>query len=180
MIPDLLYVPDWLAPAEEHWLLDKIDAQPWLTEFKRRTQHYGYTYNHLKRQVSPMPDKPAPSWLQVIGEQLTADGHLPRMPVQFGINEYQPGQGIAAHLDDPYYDHVVSLSLGAAIVMEFSEPKTDAHEPVLLAPRSLVVLSGVARWQWRHGIAPRKSDWINGCKQLRGRRVSLTFRTVPP
>jgi alkylated DNA repair dioxygenase AlkB len=47
-----------------------------------------------------------------------------------------------------------------------------------LPARSLLVLSGDARYGWQHGIAPRRSDRIDGQLVQRGRRVSLTFRQV--
>ena len=50
--------------------------------------------------------------------------------------------------------------------------------PVWLAPRSLVILSGEARYDWLHGIAARKWDEWDGHKYERQRRVSLTFRKV--
>jgi alkylated DNA repair dioxygenase AlkB len=42
----------------------------------------------------------------------------------------------------------------------------------------LLILSGEARYDWTHEIPARKSDVINGARQPRTRRVSLTFRTV--
>jgi hypothetical protein len=47
-----------------------------------------------------------------------------------------------------------------------------------LAPRSLLLLQGTARYEWQHGIPARKSDVRNGQRVQRGRRVSLTFRAV--
>ena len=47
-----------------------------------------------------------------------------------------------------------------------------------LPPRSLLILAGEARYQWSHGINPRKFDKINGELVPRGRRVSFTFRHV--
>lgn len=49
---------------------------------------------------------------------------------------------------------------------------------VLLPRRSLLVISGEARYHWSHGIAPRKQDQVMGQLVPRGRRVSLTFRHV--
>jgi alkylated DNA repair dioxygenase AlkB len=49
---------------------------------------------------------------------------------------------------------------------------------VLLEPGSLLVISGPARYAWRHGIAARKTDRWGDRTLVRGRRVSLTFRTV--
>ncbi len=39
-------------------------------------------------------------------------------------------------------------------------------------------LSYVAGFEWRHAIPGRKTDKVGGQPRARGRRVSLTFRTV--
>lgn len=43
---------------------------------------------------------------------------------------------------------------------------------------SLVLLSGEARYNWQHAIAPRKTDNYDGNVLARNRRLSLTFRSV--
>jgi alkylated DNA repair dioxygenase AlkB len=53
-----------------------------------------------------------------------------------------------------------------------------ASDPLLLERGSLLVLAGPARYDWRHSIPARKSDRIGDQVISRGRRVSLTFRTV--
>lgn len=62
--------------------------------------------------------------------------------------------------------------------MEFTHAKTGEKQQQLLEPRSLVVLSGESRYDWRYSIPQRKSDMRGGAKLIRGRRISLTFRTV--
>lgn len=44
-ISGLTYVPDFITPAENDFLLSQIDQQPWLTDLKRRVEHYGYKYD---------------------------------------------------------------------------------------------------------------------------------------
>lgn len=96
------------------------------------------------------------------------------------INEYQPGQGISAHVDCvPCFGPVVAaISLGSGCVMDFTYPEDGRKAEVYLAPGSLCVMTGPARYEWRHGIAARKSDRRAGTRVLRGRRVSVTFRAV--
>jgi len=43
-----------------------------------------------------------------------------------------------------------------------------------------MVMGGDARYLWRHSIAARRSDVVDGRGIERDRRVSLTFRTVLP
>jgi alkylated DNA repair dioxygenase AlkB len=71
---------------------------------------------------------------------------------------------------------VVSLSLLSACVMDFRHVATGRKESLLLEPRSLLVLSDESRFDWEHGIAPRKRDVWQGLRWERGRRVSVTFR----
>jgi alkylated DNA repair dioxygenase AlkB len=120
--------------------------------------------------------------LRVIAERLAADGYFDAPPDQCIVNEYLPGQGIAPHIDcEPCFGDTIasaSLSLSAPVVMEFSSAGNDGKHSVWLARRSLVVLKGPARYEWRHGIARRRKDVIDGIVVPRSRRVSLTFRSV--
>ena len=89
------------------------------------------------------------------------------------MNDYLPGQGIARHRDyAPYGRAVASLSLLSPCVMDFREVATGGKERFLLEPRSLLVLSDAARYDWEHGIAPRKRDVWHGVRVPRGRRLS--------
>ena len=99
-------------------------------------------------------------------------------PEQMIVNEYLPGQGIANHIDHALHfgPVVASLSLCSGVLMRFRY--NDQERELWLEPRSLLVLSGPARWAWSHGIAKRKGDVRDGARVLRGRRVSITFRTM--
>lgn len=103
-------------------------------------------------------------------------------PDQMIVNEYKPGQGIGAHTDcvPCFGPAVASLSLGSQVIMDFScGYGTSARAvPVLLPQRSLVLLTGDARYRWRHAIASRMLDVIDGIDVPRSRRLSLTLRTV--
>ncbi|MDE0020040.1 MAG: alpha-ketoglutarate-dependent dioxygenase AlkB [Candidatus Poribacteria bacterium] len=185
LINGLTYVRDYINEEQHDRLLKRIDAndQRWMNDLKRRVQHYGYRYDYKARRVDNSDRLgELPIWLQRLCQKLRADGHLPELPDQVIVNEYEPGQGIASHIDcEPCFKNAIaSLSLGSACIMEFKkkgEEKTTKTE-AWLAPRSLVVLKGAARYEWKHGIPPRKSDVWEGVKHSRGRRVSLTFRKV--
>lgn len=178
-IHGLTCVPDYISAAEERDLLELIDRNRWSSEFKRRVQHYGYRYDYRRRNV---PESGylgmLPGWLQALAERLQYDGLIAETPDQCVINEYLPGQGIATHVDSiPCFgDTVLALSLGSFCVMEFSHTACSLKLPVLLQPRSLLVMTGQARYKWRHGIPARKSDRYEGMVFPRSRRVSITFR----
>ena len=120
-----------------------------------------------------------PEWLSWLCNRLSDESIFKETPNQVIINEYMPGQGIAPHVDylSNYGNTVASLSLGSPVVMDFisEEKKKISH---LLEPRSLFVLSGSARFNWKHGIAPRKMDHFLGTVITRGRRLSCTFRNT--
>jgi alkylated DNA repair dioxygenase AlkB len=181
LIPGLSYVPDYLLPSEQTELLNIVDAQPWLSEMKRRVQHYGYRYDYKKRAVDPAMYLGAlPDWALSLAQRLHHDGHIAVVPDQLILNEYLPGQGISAHVDcvPCFGDTILSISLGSPCVMDFTSLKGNRHVPVLLAAGSLVVMKGESRYQWKHAIAPRLRDLFNGAEIVRGRRVSMTFRKI--
>jgi len=62
--------------------------------------------------------------------------------------------------------------------MNFTGVPTGEKIPVLLEPRSIVVLKDDARYKWTHSIPARKVDNFYGQTITRERRVSLTFRKV--
>lgn len=178
-IDGLLYIPNYISQQTHDGLLNMIDAQSWRGTLARRTQHYGYVYDYRARRIDPnMYLGVLPMWLTPITTQLVTDQLMPINADQAIINEYEPGQGIAAHIDcEPCFgDVVISLSLGSAAMMDFT--CDDRKLSVLLEPRSVVVLQDDARYRWKHGIAARKSDLINSQRMPRSRRVSATFRTV--
>ena len=180
-VPGLSYLRSLMTRQDEAQLLTFIDSQPWRSDLKRRVQHYGFIYDYRARRVS-MDDflGPLPRPLHVLAEGLMSEGLFKRTPDQVIVNEYLPGQGIAPHVDcQPCFgDTIASLSLGSTCLMDFTQQELELKETVCLEAGSLLVLQGAARHFWRHSIAPRKSDRIDGTRHQRSRRVSLTFRTV--
>jgi alkylated DNA repair dioxygenase AlkB len=180
-VPGMSLLPEFITEDEERELLSVIDQQPWLTDLQRRVQHYGYRYDYTARQVTADLYLAAlPDWLQPLATRLHCEGLFATPPDQVIVNEYQPGQGIAPHVDciPCFGDTIASLSLGSGCLMDFTHSNTAQKTSLYLLPRSLSLLQGDARYHWQHGIAKRKSDVVDGLKVQRGRRVSLTFRTV--
>ncbi len=172
-IPGLAYIPDYIDEPEQRRLAAAIDQMPWDARWQRRIQPYGGVYGR-GGSAPPIPD-----WGRRLALKLRADGITATLFDQMLVNEYLPGQGIALHRDyEPYDRTVVSLSLLSPYLMDFREPATGRMESILLEPRSLLVLSDAARYEWRHGIARRKSDVWQGVRIDRGRRLSVTFRKV--
>ncbi|RSM77807.1 2OG-Fe(II) oxygenase [Kibdelosporangium aridum] len=178
-VPGLRYLPGWLN--DEAALLAHIDAAPWSSELRRRVQHYGHRYDYGRRSVAGRePAPPLPDWAVVLAERLNREGLTASRADQVIVNEYLPGQGISAHVDcvPRFGPDVAAISLGSACTMDFTSLDGSAQVPVRLEPGSLCVMTGAARYEWRHAIAARRSDRTDVGRVPRGRRVSVTFRTV--
>ena len=98
---------------------------------------------------------------------------------QMTVNEYKRGQGIGSHIDttSAFSDGLMSISLGADCVMEFRNEQ-GIKKLVHLPPRSLLLMSGPARYAWSHQIVTRMTDCVDGKVIPRKTRVSLTLRTA--
>lgn len=180
-IVGLKYVPEFITKEEHQSLWQTINKERWLSDLKRRVQHYGWKYDYKARSIDySMFLGELPSWAKPIADRLFQFGFLPEVPDQLIINEYQTGQGIANHVDcEPCFGGtIISVSLGSNCVMDFINLKTKEKIDVMLESRSLVILSGEARYNWTHGIASRKSDNFNGIKSERKLRISMTYRNV--
>ena len=181
-IQGLQYIENYITEFQHEWLLAEIDKHEWLTDLKRKVQHYGFKYDYKARKVNyDMRIGELPEWLKRLSQKLQKDGHMPEVADQVIVNEYLPRQGISGHIDcEPCFkDTIVSLSLGSSCIMDFTYKYDKAKKiPVWLEPKSLIVLRDEARKEWLHGIAARKCDVWDGHKYERQRRVSLTFRRV--
>ena len=132
-IAGLDYKEDYINKSEHDRLMDLIDEQQWLSDLKRRVQHYGFKYDYkARRVVRDMHIGKLPEWLAELAEKLCEDGHMPEIADQVIVNEYEPRQGISRHIDcEPCFDKkIVSLSLGSGCFMDFTN-KFDKTKKVL-------------------------------------------------
>ena len=204
LVPGLRVAEDFISEEEEEELLrifDRDDAA-WEDGISRRVQHYGYPFNYrtlmldYNRPVEPIPEHCVPL-IERMSSLMDAENLLPLS--QLTVNEYEPGQGIASHIDtfNCFGPEIYVLSLNSSITMSLTHrsqmeaagageagKKESRREPatyprkkhVWLPRRSLLVLSGEARYEWGHCISSRMQDKRNGILIPRGKRVSLTFR----
>lgn len=153
-----------------------MNKLPWNNDIKRRYQVHGYKYASLNKNILQYIGEP-PSCFSFIIDRIKEQNLKSEKIDQCVVNEYEPGQGIAPHIDSTIFgDQVINISLGHDIVMDFFGPN-DEKKSFLLPKRSLLLVEGDARYKWKHGIAGRKTDKLeNGGILRRGRRISLTFR----
>jgi alkylated DNA repair dioxygenase AlkB len=173
----LVYLEQLLSVDAQRHIIAEVDALPWQTDLKRRVQHCGYKYDYKARAVDPsMYVGPLPLFAVEVAQQLRQHNLIVDLPDQLIVNEYQPGQGITAHVDcvPCFKDRIVTVSLGSACEMDFMNLTTRETLHAWLKSGSALLLSGEARYDWTHEIKGRKTD--RGIR--RDRRVSLTFRNV--
>lgn len=226
-VPGLYYVEDFISVEEEAELLQYFDNQESLWEYglSRRVQHFGIPFNYrtlmldYNREIASIPTLCEPITERMInyansvrggdngegteGEKSTSP-EIKLSLEQLTVNEYEPGQGIAPHVDtfSCFGPEIFIISLGSGIVMNFTKHisekdythgenkmhdgiegdegtsgvKSGNRKYLFLKPRSLVLFTGESRYQWSHAIASRFRDKVNGDMLSRERRVSLTFR----
>lgn len=182
-INGLVYFKDLLSRDRQIEILEKIDSEPWMLDLKRRVQHYGYRYNYKARKVNyEMKIGELPEFAVEVGNLLVKKNLIETPPDQLIVNEYQPGQGITAHIDcQPCFKNAITtVSLGSEYDMDFVRVSDGKVVSKTLESGSALVMKDESRYDWMHRINARKSDpSIDGKKKrLRGRRVSLTFRNV--
>ena len=175
-VPGLSLTKNFITEAEEAFLWKEVNKLPWETDLKRRYQVHGYHYDAETKSILAYKGE-LPQCVSFLAKRLVEEGLLREMPDQCGVNEYEPGQGIGPHIDKlMFQDQVIMVSLGSDIVMDFHGPNEEKVS-ILLPRRSAVLAEGKARYEWKHGIALRKTDKLeNGLVLKRGKRISVTFR----
>jgi len=185
----LISVANVMTAEGERDLLSVISENDWDTTLARRVQHFGhrynynYNYNYKNDDVPPTAVKPIPAWAQALFEKCAAAAggiDVAAANLQVIVNEYIPGQGISAHVDDPrqFGDWVITVSLGSACQMDFKKQKSEEKCSIMLPPRSAYIMTGESRYKWTHSIPARKSDLVDGVRVPRGKRISVTFRAM--
>jgi alkylated DNA repair dioxygenase AlkB len=137
-VPGLTYVAGYILQSDEAAFLAAVDAGPWLSDLRRRVQHHGYRSDYKARKVDEsMYLGPFPEWAQAVAARLVSDKHMPIVPDQLIVNEYEPGQGITSHIDcAPCFGPVVcSITLGSQCVMELTSVQENRAEALLLERR---------------------------------------------
>jgi alkylated DNA repair dioxygenase AlkB len=185
-VPGLYYVED--IKEDTTRVIQELDALQWtsLTNAKnsRQVQHYGYKYNYTTYNIREKCAE-LPEFLHVFRDLLTLicrDLELIDTNYVFNqciINNYFTGQGISPHIDVKAYGSVIGcFTIGSGTTMVFE--KDGQQVEVYVKPNSLYIMSGDSRYVWKHSMPSRKSDTVGGEKIERERRISLTFRNVPP
>ncbi|ORY80992.1 hypothetical protein BCR37DRAFT_60748 [Protomyces lactucae-debilis] len=128
---------------------------------------------------------PLPDYLTFISEDVIPDDwkteHWQGFDCEAAIiQRYKPGQGIDWHVDLLRFDDGIAiLSLLSSVRMLFRRvDHRSVTKSVVLHPRSLLLISGHARYKWEHCIESIESDIIDGQTIARRDRISITMRRV--
>ncbi len=172
--PSVATRADIVDATEEAALIAAIDAtdptpfrfQGWLG--KRLTTSFGWSYDFDRGTMAAA--EPIPAFLLPVRERAAAfAGLAPDALEQALLIRYDPGAGIGWHRDRPQFEHVLGISLGAPATLRLRRRRADGFDraTIPLAPRSAYLLSGEARHDWEHSIAPMDEP-----------RWSITFRSL--
>ena len=174
LITGLRYEEAVIGELEERGLIERLDGFD-LAPFRfhgfignRRTRSFGWHYDF--EDASFTPAEPIPDWLQPLRERAAAFAGLsPQDFVQVLLARYDPGAGIGWHRDRDVFEQVVGFSLNTPATLRFRQRTASGFRRASLdvAPRSAYLLSGEARHEWEHSIAP--GDQL---------RFSITFRAL--
>jgi alkylated DNA repair dioxygenase AlkB len=173
LIAGLDYRTDFITQPEHNALLTHLSAQD-LSPFrfqgwtgKRLTRTFGWRYDFDDRSFAP--SEPIPDWLLPLRAAAAAFAQVaPEEFVHVLLVRYDPGAGIGWHRDRPVFEDVVGVSLGTPAILRFRKRRPGGFDRINVdvEPRSIYLLSGPARHEWEHSIAPGDSL-----------RFSITFRT---
>ena len=173
----LRYEPDFLDADEERELIAYIRTLPFeAAKYKeytarRRIVSYGGSFDYDANRLGPSIELAVE--LHPLRERVARwVGVAPSAPVHALVAEYASGTPLGWHRDVPDFEDVAGVSLGGEATMRFrpyppTQPKRADIVRLTLAPRSIYLLRGVARWRWQHSVAPTKVL-----------RWSITFRTA--
>ncbi|KAF3436428.1 hypothetical protein FNV43_RR23520 [Rhamnella rubrinervis] len=177
---------DFLSPQQQSSLISAIQEERWFTEASHnQAMRFGdlpawaielsasihevvlssnYAVDDGKDEPCPFP--PDLLWREPLFDQLI-------------VNVYHPGEGICAHVDlMRFEDGIAIVSLESSCVMHFSSVEGTISDvesnkiPIHLTPGSLVLMSGEARYAWKHEINRRP-----GFQKWEGQEIHQRMRT---
>jgi len=172
----LRYEVGFLSPAEEAALLRAIEALPLEPmrykdyTARREVLSYGGSYDFAAGRLDDAPEL-APA-LHPLRARVAAWLGVPEAALAHVlVARYSEGTPLGWHRDVPEFEDVVGVSLGGEALMHFRpwpprEPRRADVRKLLIAPRSIYLMRGPARWEWQHSVAP-----------VAALRYSITFRT---
>lgn len=170
------YWPDFITEARAAKLMAEAEALTFApfhmrgVDAKREVVHFGASYGFDDGELASAPPLP-PFLVDLFADINQAVQFAPAgAAIAALVTRYRPGAGIGWHRDAPPFGAaVVGLSLGAPCEFRLRLEIARGYDVYrcTLAPCSLYLLAGAARFRWQHAIPPVASS-----------RYSITFRTL--
>lgn len=170
-LPDsVVYYPGFVTEEQECQITTEAHAlaSQWIQMDYRRVQNHGGTPTMDR---DGMIETPLPDFLADLSSLLVKRRIFPSdtPPNHCLLNEYDPGMGIAPHMDGPRYlagTGAAILSLNSYALIKFSrrDPVSGSLQligSVLLEPRSLIHFSGDAFTTVLHAIDSVREEVVN-------------------
>lgn len=177
-----------ISDTEEFKLIEEMESHTWNdSQSGRRKQDFGPKVNFKKQKIKVHSFRGLPTLASTIFDKLKLEFNdvlQDFQPVELCNLDYDPSRGasIDPHRDDSWLwgERLVTLNLLSDTFLCLTAPSAN-QQPLLpshlsyvkiLVPmprRSLLVLSGIARHVWLHGI--RRCD-------IQERRVAITWREL--
>lgn len=142
--------------------------------------------HQLRQLLTSLPDHHLPADVK---DMLFPKNRL--LSRQLILNLYNGAEGLAPHVDlvHRFADGILLCSFGphgTGTVMDFSH-EAQPRQHLFLPSGSVLVLSGEARYDWKHGITARDCDLVrsaDGSDRIdalkRSIRLSITIRSMLP
>jgi alkylated DNA repair dioxygenase AlkB len=172
--PGFRYAAGFIDSDEEEALVTEIqglDFAPYEfrgVQARRRVISFGLQHGYQTRQIEQAAVIP-PLVRKLQAKAATYAGTAPDDFKQVLVSEYRPGTPIGWHKDRTQYDLIVGVSLMSGAMFRFRRATKRGwiRQFQLLEPRSVYLLSGMARDHWQHSIPA-----------VSALRYSITFRTL--
>jgi alkylated DNA repair dioxygenase AlkB len=155
------YLASFLTDAEESELVEAFAALEFQEfEFhgfrgKRRVVSFGWRYDFNEGGLKKTTK--LPSFLFPVREKAAAFAGFDATELEQAlITEYAPGAAIGWHRDRSVFGEVIGISLLAPCIFRLRRKEGNGwrRASMVIAPRSVYLLSGAARAEWEHSIPP--------------------------
>ncbi|WVZ50046.1 hypothetical protein U9M48_001344 [Paspalum notatum var. saurae] len=198
----------FLSAGEQARLLDAMQREGWFIDANNQAMRFGNLPSWALELSAHIREAICVGDVNVgVGAELSNEDDEDACPLpsdllwrepffdQLIANRYKPGEGICAHIDLMRFDDGIAIvSLESACVMHFSQAETrggaasdtlkqgdseSTKVPVLLNPGSLILMSGDARYLWKHEIDRKQGKQMWDGRELeQHRRTSVTLRKL--
>jgi len=177
----LRLIENFISPDTESRIINRLLLFEKSRLSKRSILQFGRKIDFATKSISSFVDDIPEELHPVLSKisELTSEKYD-----QILINLYDPGDSFPSHVDDPiaYGDTICSLSLLSDYNINFKNyigDRTGDRFDMNLPRRSLLIMSGEARYNWKHGILPKTFDYCSdGSIRPRKSRISITCRKV--